>query len=158
MKKYLLSVLFLLILTSPVKAQAPWDLIYHAMPVSIGFDIPEEIEQIGAQLQTAKNQLQDMALRLKGDISNVQSAVLTTFNKIKSAAILDIIGNPGQAQSGFCGKDVNKTKAKEIAKKVKEVLLVAQSDDFSYLTEQKKQREKRGYTTGKRKTAGVITR
>lgn len=142
MKKYLLSILFLLMFTAPVKAQAPWDLIYHAMPISVGFDIPEEITQISGQVQTAVSQAKKIIMTFKTDISNVQSAIMSTFNKIKSGAILDIFGNPGQAQASFCGKDVNKTKAKVIAKKVKEVLLIAQSDDFSYITEHNKQRER----------------
>ena len=142
MKKYLLSLLFLLVFTFPVKAQAPWDLIYHAIPISPSFDISEEIAQISGQVQTAVGQGKKIIMTFKTDASSLQSAIMSTFNKIKSGAILDIFGNPGQSPTSFCGKDVKKTKSKQIAKKVKEILLIAKSDDYSYITEQQKQREK----------------
>ena len=92
-------------------------------------------------MQTAIGQGKKIIMTFKTDASSLQSAVTSTFNKIKSGAILGILANPGQADVGFCGQDVNKTKAKKIAKKVKEVLLIAKSDDFSYLTEHQKKRE-----------------
>lgn len=142
MKKYLFTILFLLVGMPLAKAQSPFDLIYHSIPVSPTIDIVEEIKQIGANLQTTISQSKKIIMAMKTDVSSIRSAITSTFNKIKSGAILDILGNPGQAKSGFCGKDITKVKTKEVAKKVKEVLMVAESDDFVYLTEQRAVREK----------------
>ena len=142
MKKYLFIVLFLLIFGTHANAQAPWDLIYHAIPVTTGPDIPEEIKQIGGNLQTTVSQTKKMIMTAKTDASNIQTAVISTFNKIKSGAILDLFGNPGQNQAGFCGRDVTKVKTKKISKKIKNVLLVAKSKDLAYLNEQKRNKEK----------------
>ena len=142
MKKYVLSLLFLIAFALPVKAQSPWDMIYHAVPVAPSFDITEEISQISGQIQAAIGQGKKIIMTFKTDATSLQSAIMSTFNKIKSGAILDILGNPGQSPTSFCGKEVTKTKPKEIAKKVKEILLIAKSDDFSYVTEHQKKREK----------------
>ena len=56
MKKYVLSLLFLIAFALPVKAQSPWDMIYHAVPVAPSFDITEEISQISGQIQAAIGQ------------------------------------------------------------------------------------------------------
>ncbi len=142
MKKYVLSLLFLLAFTFSAKAQAPWDLIYHAVPVSPSFDLPEEISQISGQVQTAISQGKKIIMTFKTDASSLQSAIMSTFNKIKSGAILDLFGNPGQSKSGFCGQNIDKVKTKKVAQKVKEILLVRESDDFAYITEHQKQRER----------------
>ena len=101
MKKFLFTLLFLLMSTSYAKAQSPFDLIYHSIPVSPTIDIVEEIKQIGANLQTTISQSKKIIMAMKTDVSSIQSAITSTFNKIKSGAILDILGNPGQAKSGF---------------------------------------------------------
>ena len=141
MKKHLFAILFLLMSSSPVKAQSPFDFIYHAVPVAVSFDIVEEIKQIMGNLQTTISQAKKIIMTFKTDLNSVQSAVTSTFNMIKSGAILGILGNPGQAQQGFCGKDIAKIKVDEIAKKTKDILFVAKSDSFSYLTEHRKLRE-----------------
>ncbi len=142
MKKYILAIFFLLISTGVVKAQAPWDLAYHALPVSITFDIPEEITQVAGNAQTAISQTKKIIMAIKSDISNIQSAVMSTFNKIKSGAILDIFGNPGQKKSGFCGKDVTKVSTRKIAKKMKELFFMAKKDDIEYRKKFNDNREK----------------
>lgn len=142
MKKYLFTILFLLVGMPLAKAQTPIDLIYHAIPISPTFDIVEEIKQIGANVQTTVSQAKKIIMAIKTDASSIQSAVTSTFNKIKSGAILDILGNPGQSKAGFCGKDITKVKTKNVAKKLKKILLVSESDDFIYLTQKKAIKEK----------------
>lgn len=79
MKKYLTAILFLLMFTAPAKAQAPWDLIYHAMPVSVGFDIPEEISQISGNIQSTVSQAKKIIMTFKTDASNLQSVLSASF-------------------------------------------------------------------------------
>ena len=142
MKKYLVAILFLLMSTSFARAQTPFDLIYHSIPISPTIDIPEEIKQIGANVQTATSQAKKIIMTFKTDASSIQAAITSTFNKIKSGAILDILGNPGQAKPGFCGKELKNVKTKNVAKKVKQVLLVSESDDFIHLTKKNAVKEK----------------
>ena len=88
MKKYLFTILFLLVGMPLAKAQTPIDLIYHAIPISPTFDIVEEIKQIGANVQTTVSQAKKIIMAIKTDASSIQSAVTSTFNKIKSGAII----------------------------------------------------------------------
>ncbi|MBR2921995.1 MAG: hypothetical protein IKC10_01600 [Alphaproteobacteria bacterium] len=142
MKKYFMYILFLLIITTPAKAQMPWDLIYHAVPVSIGIDVPENIVQISGNVQTTVRSAKDVYMTALTDASSLQSAVTGSFNKVKSSAILDVEGNPGQEKTGFCGQDLDEVEVKTVAEKVKDVLWVLKSKDFIYKEEHKKQREK----------------
>ena len=142
MKKYLICILFLLFMTTQAKAQLPWDLIYHAFPVSIGIDIPENIVQISGNIQTTVRSSKDIIMTGLTDASSLQTAVTSSFNKIKSSAISDVDGNPGQEKSDFCGQDFDKVETKKIAEKVKDVLLISKSKDFVYNDEHERQREK----------------
>ncbi len=142
MKKYFRYILFLLIITTPAKAQMPWDLIYHAFPVSIGIDIPENIVQISGNVQTTVRSAKDVYMTALTDASSLQYAKTGSFNKIKSSAILDVEGNPGQEKTGFCGQDLDEVEVKTVAEKVKDVLWVLKSKDLIYKEEHKNQRKK----------------
>lgn len=142
MKKYFMYILFLLIITTPAKAQMPWDLIYHAVPVSIGIDVPENIVQISGNVQTTVRSAKDVYMTALTDASSLQSAKTGSFNKVKSSAILDVEGNPGQEKTGFCGQDLDEVEVKTVAEKVKDVLWVLKSKDLIYKEKHKEQREK----------------
>lgn len=142
MKKYFRYILFLLIITTPAKAQMPWDLIYHAFPVSIGIDVPENIVQISGNVQTTVRSAKDIYMTGLTDVSSLQYAATGSFNKVKSSAILDVEGNPGQEKTSFCGQDLDEVEVKTVAEKVKDVLWVLKSKDLIYKEEHKKQRKK----------------
>ena len=91
-----LIVLFLAIVFSgsvrPASAQTPFDLIYHALPTSIALDIPEEVSQVAGNLQSSVNQSKQIILQAKSDITNLQSAVMSTYENIKNGSIISIEG------------------------------------------------------------------
>ena len=136
-----LLMLFVSIAPSGVYAQMPWDFAYHALPTSITLDIPEEVGQTAGNLQSAINQSQQIILQGKADISNMQSAATTTFNNIKSGAILEVDGLPGQSKSGgYCGYDIEDIRVRQMAKKMQEILLTYKNDRIAYKNAAMKQR------------------
>lgn len=126
-----LIVLFLAIVFSgsvhPASAQTPFDLIYHALPTSIALDIPEEVSQVAGNLQSSVNQSKQIILQAKSDITNLQSAVMSTYENIKNGSIISIEGASGQGSETFCGTPINNVKVKKIAKKMKKLFLTYKS-------------------------------
>ncbi len=116
-------ILFLLLLPPCAQAQAPWDIAYHSMPVSFTPDIPEEVTQFMGNAQSTISQGKSMVMNVKTDISNLQSAINSTFAKFKSIAS----GNIEELTAGFCGTPMKMVKAKKISKKVKKTFLFYKS-------------------------------
>ena len=79
---------FLSVLVRPAAAQTPVDLVYHAMPTVPTFDIPEEVSQVAGNLQSSVNQSKQIILQAKSDITNMQSAVMSTYENIKNGSII----------------------------------------------------------------------
>ncbi len=134
-------ILFISLAPSGVYAQMPWDFAYHALPTSITLDIPEEVTQVAGNLQSTINQSQQIILQGKADISNMQSAATTTFNNIKSGAILEVDGLPGQSKSGYCGYDIEDIRVRQMAQKMKEILLTYKNDRIAHKNAVMKQRD-----------------
>ena len=126
-----LIALFLAIVFSgsvrPASAQTPFDLIYHALPTSIALDIPEEVSQVAGNLQSSVNQSKQIILQAKSDITNLQSAVMSTYENIKNGSIISIEGASGQGSETFCGTPINNVKVKKISKKMKRLFLTYKS-------------------------------
>lgn len=118
---------FLSVLVRPAAAQTPIDLVYHAIPTVPTFDIPEEVSQVAGNLQSSVNQSKQIILQAKSDITNLQSAVMSTYENIKNGSIISISGASGQGSETFCGTPVNNVKTKKIAKKMKKLFLTYKS-------------------------------
>ena len=130
----------MLALSSLAYAQMPWDLIYHGLGPSITFDIPEEIPQVAANIQSGIQQGNEIVLQAKSDITSLQSALTATFNNIKSGAIFDEDVGPDDIGATFCGKDLKNVKVKKIAKKMRKVFFTYKSNkiaDVNYSIDQR---------------------
>ena len=128
--------------SSVCNAQAPWDLVYHALPPSTTFDISEEVSQISGNLQSSYNQSQQIINQAKADITATQTAITSTFNDIKNGNVVNFNNNGGVSGSTFCGKDVKDVSVKDIAKKVKEILLTYNSKKIDDINKQQEMRDK----------------
>lgn len=133
MKKIILYLLvvFLCGVAGVVKAQMPWDIAYQAMPVSITIDIPEEISQVAGNLQSTVSQGKQIVMQTKADITSLKSAVVSTFNKIKSGAIFGGSGNDGEIGNKFCGRDLKSVDVKEISDKITNIFLTYESETLA---------------------------
>ena len=129
MQKIILHIIvvFLCAISNLARAQMPWDLAYHAMPVSITLDVPEEISQVAGNLQSAVSQGKQIVMQTKADITSLRSAITSTFNKIKSGAIFKGNGNDGEVGNKFCGKDLKNVEVNEIADKMTDIFLTYNS-------------------------------
>lgn len=141
MKKFIVA-FFLLNMVTNSYAQAPWDLAYHAIPAVATIDTSEEIAQIAANAQSAMNQSKKILMTAKTDVTNLQSAVMSTYNNIKSGAILGATGNPSQATTSFCGEPLKDAKVKKIAKKFRKVFFTKKSNLLEDSKKAKERREK----------------
>ena len=141
MKKYLIALIFFLF-TTETQAQAPWDIAYHAAPPSFAVNLREDIVQTAANLQSTTNQAKSILMTAKNDITNLQSAVMSTFNNISSGAILSVVGNPGQGKTTFCGKNLEKVEVNEIANKMRELFFTKKSVGTEDTNRAKEIREK----------------
>ncbi len=136
---YLLIILFSLA-PRGVYSQMPWDFVYHAAPVSITLDIPEEVTQVAGNLQSTVNQSQQIILQGKADISNLQSAATTTFDNIKSGAILEVDGVPGLSKSTYCNRDINYMTVRKMARDMRKALMTYKSKQVNDVNEKIEQR------------------
>ena len=134
--------LLLLFMAGPVRAQAPWDLAYHAIPTVPTFDVPEEVSQISGNLQSMTNQTKQIIMTFKTDMTNMQSAVMSTYNNIATGTIVDVNGNPGQGETTFCCRKLDDVRVREIAKKMKQVFMTYKSNKSEDINKQKETREK----------------
>ncbi len=144
MKKRFFTILIIamLAISSLAYAQAPWDLVYHSFGPSITFDIPEEIPQVAANAQSAISQGQKIVLQTKADITSAKSAITSSFNDIKSGAILESSGNPGDIGASFYGKPLKNVSVKKIAKKMRKVFFTYKSRKIAAINKQIEQRNK----------------
>lgn len=115
---------------------------YNALPFSPSFNFIAEAGQIIKNVQTTVNKVKTTIYQTKSAYTSLKTAATTTFKNIKSGAVLDIAGNPGQVENKFCGKKVTKVKVEKIAKKTKEILLTYDSLAIDDRNETDKQREK----------------
>ncbi len=111
-------VLFLLFQPLIAHAQTPFDIVYHATPVGIAFDIPEEVSQVAGNAQSVINQAKTLIMQTKTAASNMQSAVNSTFEKFKSIA-------DGKTDAFSSGLKMGRPK--KYAKKLKKTLLTYKS-------------------------------
>ena len=140
--KKLIILFFLLIFSTLANAQMPGDFIYHALPTSITFDLPEDVAQIAGNTQSAVNTSRKMVMQLKSDVNNIRSAAITLLNDIKSGAIFEITGNPGQGKGQFCGKSLSETDVKDISKKFKQNFFTIKSGSLEDIARSSEMREK----------------
>ncbi len=134
MKKIISVIIFSSILGFlPIaQAQMPWDIAYHALPTSIGIDVPEEIGMVSSNLSSTVDQAKQVILQGKAEITNMRTAVTATFNNIINGALLnedDKYSDSGV--STFCGKDIKDISVDDMAKKIEEVLLTYKENTYA---------------------------
>lgn len=144
MKKRMFFIFMLFLLScknSEVFAQDPLSIAYHANPSSPVMDFLQEPVQFASNILSMKNQVMQMYQQAASDASNMQSAVTSQFDNIKSGAVLSLDANPGQDAMTYCGKDLSSVKPRNLIKEMKNAFMLYDSPKNADIAKKQKIRQ-----------------
>lgn len=116
--------------------------LYHECPSCPVVDVAQDSAQIAGNAQTMQNQVMQMYQQAVSDLNNLKTAALGTFEDIKSGAVLTADGNPGQAETTYCGKSLTKVKPRKMSKDLINTFMLYKSSHLEDISHTKKIREK----------------